>query len=145
MKIEIVPLNPQYLDMLLDACPLAVAPGDLSRAYFSPQSVSLCLLADGEPVFAGGIVSLGWRRGEAWLLPTKFFRSHVKVCLRSLKECLPRLALEGGFRRVQASCLKGVSSRILMALGFTYEGTLKGFGPSGETCDMFAQLYEVQS
>jgi len=144
MNFEVVPLNPEYLDRLLaGASHITVVAPELHRTYFSPYSVSCCMLADGEPVFAGGIVNLQWNRGEAWMLPTPFFRQHVKTCLRSLKEWMPRMAQSSGFVRVQATCVKGVSARILGSLGFSYEGTMQRFGPNGEVCDMYARIFEV--
>jgi hypothetical protein len=144
MNCEIVPLNPEYLDKLLEGAPPSMLALRVDRAYFSPGSVSCCLLADGVPVFAGGIVNLGWNRGEGWFMPTIFFRRNVKTCYRALRKYIPRMALENGFARVQATCVKGVSASILKHLGFAYEGTMRKFGPFGETCDMWAQFFEVK-
>lgn len=134
--IEIVPLTQELLDQVIPEI-LAL---ELGRSYFSQGSAGLCLMADGEPAFAGGIVNLQWRRGEAWILPTPFFRSHVKLCLKSLREHLPRLAEDLGFERVQATCVQGVSAKLFMHLGFEYEGTMRKFGPNGETCQMFSRI-----
>ncbi len=137
MKIEIVPLKPKHLDTLFrEATP------EIRKAYFSQGSASLCLLADGEPAFAGGIVNLQWNRGEAWILPTPFFRRHVKTCLRELRDYLPVLARQQGFVRVQASCMQEVSARLFQHLGFEYEGTLRKWGPNGETCTMHSRIME---
>ena len=136
---EIVPLTPEYLDKLLGE----TLASQLGRSYFSQGSAALCLLSDGEPVFAGGIVNLQWNRGEAWILPTAFFRRHVKLCLKSLREYLPKLAKECGFIRVQATCIKGVSDRIFPFLGFSYEGNMLKFGPRGETCSMYARIIDL--
>ena len=144
MNVEVVPLNLEYLGRLMVGADQSLLAAQLERAYFSPGSVALCLLADGEPVFAGGIVNMQWNRGEGWFIPTQFFRAHVKVCLRSLREYIPRMAVENGFVRLQATCVKGVSFRILQCLGFEYEGTMKKFGPNGETCDMFSRIFEVK-
>jgi hypothetical protein len=136
--IEIVELTNEHLDKLLQGAPpelLAVR-----HAYFSPGSAACCLLRDGEPVFAGGIVNLEWHRGEAWILPTRFFREHIKTCLRALAYFLPILARNSGFVRVQATCVRGCSARLFDHLGFTYEGTMKSFGPKGETCSMYARI-----
>jgi hypothetical protein len=134
MIYEVVPLNVAFLDILLKD-----ATADLRQAYFSRGSASLCLLANGVPVFAGGIVNLKWNRGEAWILPTPFFRSHVKTCLRELRDYIPSLAKQCGFRRIQATCVQGVSAKLFMHLGFEYEGTMKHFGPNGETCSMYSR------
>lgn len=144
MAYEIVPLNSDHLDKLLGNSPSPQL-AQLSRAYFSPGSVARCLLEDGEPVFAGGIVNMEWHRGVAWILPTPFFRRHVKVCLKGLREHLPRLAREFQFVRVQAECLKGVSAKLFLHLGFDYEGTMRKFGPNGETCDIYARVFEEQT
>lgn len=141
MQVSIVELDHEYLDQLLRGTSFNAV--ELHRAYFSPGSSALCLVADDEPVFAGGIVNLAWKRGEAWILPTPFFKRNIKVCLRALDEYLPKMA-KGHFVRVQATCIKGISARIFQHLGFEYEGTMKKFGPNGETCDMYARVFEEQ-
>jgi hypothetical protein len=135
--IEIVQLTRAHLYCL----PLPV--GVDIRAYFSPGSAALCVLEDGEPVFAGGIVNMEWSRGEAWMLPTPFFRAKPLTCLRHLRECLPVMASDYGFERVQATCVTGVPRKFFELLGFAYEGTLRKFGPKGETCDLHCRIFEV--
>lgn len=142
MRTEVVPLNSDLLGLLLEDAPASLLQAQLHRAYFSPGSASCCLLADGAPVFAGGIVNLQWNRGEAWILPTRFFRQHLKICLRALRAYLPCLVSECGFKRVQATCIHGISGRLFVHIGFEYEGTMKKFGPNGETCDMYARVFE---
>jgi hypothetical protein len=136
---EIVPLNSDHLDALL-AEVTGLRNAELARAYFSPGSAALCLLADGKPVFAGGVVNLMWHRGEAWILPTPFFREHVRVCMKALRATLPDIARKCGFERIQATCVQGVSSKLFLHLGFAYEGTLRKFGPNGETCTMYSRI-----
>jgi hypothetical protein len=145
MKIEIVSLNPDLLGKLLTPCPrsLSLMAPQLQAAYFSPGSTSLCLLADGEPVFAGGVVNMQWNRGEAWILPTPFFRTHLKTCLRSLKAYLSIIALDCGFRRIQATCVGHASDRLFASLGFEYEGLMRNFGPSGENCQMWSRVFKI--
>src|SRR5580692_9367672 len=134
MYREIVNLNPGYLDTLLKGAPPTLFTAQLHRAYFSPGSTSYCILEENEPVFAGGIVNMQWNRGEAWMLPTRFFREHVKLCLKAMRKHLPLLAQDGKFQRVQATCVSGVSSKIFKHLGFHFEGVMLKFGPNGETC-----------
>lgn len=137
MGYEVVPLTAEHLEKL----PL---PRGLDRrAYFSEGSASFCVLADGQAVFAGGVVNLQWGRGEAWILPTPFFRSNLKTCLWTMREFIPYIAGEYGFHRVQATCLKGISASLFRHLGFAFEGTMRKFGPNGETCDMWARFFEV--
>lgn len=145
LTCEVVPLTFDHLDALLLDVPAlsdSVISGDLQRAYFSLGSVAYCLLADGVPVFAGGVVNLQWKRGEAWILPTPFFRKHLKVCLRSIRNHLPGIASFYRFNRIQATCIEGVSAKLFLHLGFTYEGTMKRFGPNGETCDMYSRIFD---
>lgn len=137
MQIMVVPLTGEHLDAL----PL---PAGLDRrAYFTPGSMSCCILADGEPVFAGGIVNMDWKRGEAWIIPTPFFRDNLLICWREMRTVLPYLAEGWKFRRVQATCLKGASASLFRNLGFKFEGTLSSFGPNGEECDMYSRVFEV--
>lgn len=79
MNIDIVPLTAAHLEIL------PLPEGLDRRSYFSKGSAAYCVLADGVPVLAGGVVNLKWRRGEAWILPTPFFRSHLKTCFLDRK------------------------------------------------------------
>lgn len=140
--ITFAPLTHERLDMMLFGTPFACAASELHKSYFSYGSPSCCLLDEGSPVFAGGIVNLQWRRGEAWILPTDYFRSHIKTCLREMREVLPKMAIGHGFVRVQATCVKDFSGSLFRHLGFNYEGTMVKFGPNGETCGMYARIFE---
>lgn len=134
-KFEIVDLEVAHLKRLQMP---------IQESYFSKGSAAYCLLVDGEPVFAGGIVNLEWNRGEVWIAPTPFFKQHVKTCFRILKEKLPEIAIRGKFRRVQATCTTAVSEALFLHLGFEYEGTLKFFGPNGEACKMFSRVFPLR-
>ncbi len=137
MNVELVPLTPAHLEHL------PLPEGLDQRAYFSAGSISRCVLADGVPVFAGGIVNQHWNRGEAWILPTPFFRKHFKTCYRLMREAIPHMALRNKFARVQATCMVGRSPAFFRHLGFEYEGTMRHFGPEGEMCDLWARIFEV--
>ena len=136
MNFILVPLSHEHLDRLGDIS------HELRQSYFSDGSISYCLLADGQPVFAGGIVNLQWHRGEAWILPTPWFHTHIKTCYKYMVRALPTLAALGHFRRVQATCSISVSPLLFRHLGFYSEGILNAFGPNGETCHMYARLFE---
>jgi hypothetical protein len=144
MNYGVVPLHPEHLDKLIEDTPYTALAAQLRLAYFSPGSSACALLVDGTPVFAGGIVNMLWNRGEAWILPTPFLRSHPKICLRELRLHLPRMAAACRFERIQATCIKGVSGSIFEHLGFLYEGTLLRFGPHGETCNLYARIFELE-
>lgn len=137
MNVEIVPLTTDHLDHL----PL---PAGIEReAYFTDGSIARCVLADGVPVFAGGIVNLKWNRGEAWILPTPFMRQHFKTCYRLMREAIPHMALRGHFARVQAVCSCGSSTVLFRHLGFNPEGRLARYGPKNEDCFMWSRCFEV--
>jgi hypothetical protein len=136
MTLDIVPLENAHLDRM-------GVPSTLERrSYFSLGSVAYCVLADGEPVFAGGIVQMQWNRGEAWILNTAWFRSHVKTCLKIMQKWLPSMASSYGFKRVQATCIEGTKSSLIRMMGFSYEGKLQKYGPNGEPCRMYARIFE---
>lgn len=140
--MDIAPLTHENLDTLLrEADPHVTA--ELHKAYFTEGSLPYVVLVKQQPVFAAGIVNLQWKRGEAWMLPTPWFRNHVKTCLKLLIRTLPSLARNGGFVRVQATCVEGVSAKLFYHLGFRYEGTLQKFGPNGEVCRMFARIFDL--
>jgi hypothetical protein len=142
MKLEVVPLEHEHLKslMLRSTYPSPLS-DDMTRAYFSPGSVAYCLLENGDPVLAGGIVNLGWNRGEAWLIPTTFLHENLKFCLALIRDMLPKIADDYGFVRVQATCINDPSGKFARGRGFEYEGTLKKFGPNGETCDIYARIF----
>ena len=141
MECHVVPLNREHLHKLLKQVKLGITATSLEESYFSPGSIACCILADGEPVFAGGIVNLMWNRGEAWMLPTRFFHRHTGICFRHMIKELAKMAIHGGFKRVQATCAVTISTMLFDHLGFEYEGTMKGFGPSGEACHMYSRLF----
>lgn len=136
--IEIVPLTLEHLIHL--PTPDGVDP----RAYFIPGSVAECVIVDGVPVFAGGLVNLQWHRAEAWIIPTPFLHSNLRWCLSLMSERIRQMADDQGFTRVQAVCPSGISNHLFRHLGFSFEGTLRSFGPHGETCDMFALISEAR-
>jgi hypothetical protein len=142
MTLEIVEMEAEHLTKLLAVCPIdSVSRETMAKAYFSAGSAAYCLLSDGEPVFAGGIVNLQWSRGEAWILPTPFFKKHLKTCFQTLKRMLPEVAARCHFRRVQAVCSVALAETLFAHLGFEYEGSLRYFGPSGERCKMFSRIF----
>ena len=138
--MQISVLEPEHLAKLMEGAPDHMHEM-LGRAYFSPGSAAYCLIVNGDPVFAGGIVNQQWHRGEAWILPTPFFRGHVKTCFRIVKEMLPKIAAEKEFVRVQAVAVDGVPVSLFEHLGFLYEGVLRHFGPQGETCRIYARIF----
>lgn len=142
MDLEIVELDMLQMEKLMPFLSNeAMMRETLAKAYFSDGSIAYCVLADDDPVFAGGIVNLKWKRGEAWIIPTPFFRQHLKTCLGIMRNMLPGMAEAGHFVRVQAVAQNGTSPSLFKHLGFEYEGRLRNFGPHGEDCSMFSRIF----
>lgn len=142
MELKVVDLTSEHLEKIRGGVSSELEK-ESEKSYFSEGSAAYCVLADGVPVIAGGIVSLQWKRGEAWLQATPFFRAHLKTCVRAIRNVLPMMAVDHGFRRVQATCVSGVSVSLIRHLGFSYEGTMQEFGPQGETCQMWARVFPL--
>lgn len=143
MSKEVVKLEVTHLKKLLVLPSTGpVTPETLEKSYFSSGSVAYCLLDDGEPVFAGGVVNLQWNRGEAWIIPNAYFRRHQKTCLRIFKKLIPEIAVKHKFRRVQAVCAVGQPETLFRHLSFECEGELKCFGPFGERCRLYARIFQ---
>jgi hypothetical protein len=141
MVTKVVPLNSEHVAKLVAGTPLEDLKEALKESYFSKGSVSYCLLANGEPVFAGGIINMGFRGGEAWMLPTAFFHSHLKICYRVLRSMIPHAAMLCGQKREQANSTVTTSTILFEHLGFKPEGVLKHFGPNGESCHLYARFF----
>lgn len=136
--MQVIKLQPAHIDCILKQFPeLPVDP----KVYFSPGSFGYCIVENNEPVFAGGIVKLQWRSGEAWILPTTYFRKHIRICFKVLRDMLPMLAKEGKFARVQANCSIMISTSLFRALDFEYEGVMRRFGPNQEDCFLYSRVF----
>jgi len=143
MSLEFVKLEINHLKKLIVLPSTGpVTPKTLEESYFSKGSIAYCLLDGTEPVFACGIVNLQWGRGEVWIIPNEFFRNHQKTCLRIFRKMLPQVAKDHKFRRVQAVCAVDQPETLFRHMGFECEGTLKSFGPFGESCRMYAKVFE---
>ena len=139
MIYTITKLTSQHLDEF------NVAEEGCRVAYMSKGSLGYCLMANGVPVVIGGVVNADWRRGEAWMRSTPFMLCHIKSVFRYLRDMIPLMAVEGNFRRIQVVCLIDDSVdrcvRLFEHLGFEREGTMRGLGPNGEDCHMYARLF----
>ena len=137
MQIKIVPLRLEYLIKTWDTSV------EQRKSYFSDGSVAYCLLVDDIPVIAGGIVNMQWKRGEAWMLSTPFFRKHLRFSFCCARNTLVKAAKEGNFKRVQATCVTAAtpSLSLFKHLNFTREGIMKSSGPNGEDCFLYARLF----
>ncbi len=104
---------------------------------------SFTLLCDGVPVACGGVILIGWQRGEAWLLLSTLFYRHVKECYRLIKQKIMEIQRAHALRRIQALVSPDLekAQRLMEHLGFANEGLLKRYGPRGEDLLMFGRAF----
>jgi hypothetical protein len=114
---------------------------EMLTAYLSPGSAAFTLMCFNAPVASAGIINLGWRRGEAWILISSLFYKYKLTAVRELKKRLPEVATENGFCRVQAVSVIEEYGRWFEILGFEREGILRHYGPSGETVIMYSRIF----
>lgn len=100
------------------------------------------LFNDREPILCGGIVLMGWQRGEAWLLLSSLFYGHVLTSYKAVKRGFADIVSRETLRRVQAlvNPKHEAAIRFIEHLGFENEGLLRQFGPSGEDLYMYARI-----
>lgn len=113
----------------------------LLEGYLAEGSVGRTVMLEKTPVLCGGIVNLGWRRGEAWVYHTKEFRKHLKSLYKILREEFYYMAKIGSFRRVQALVFYG-NGVLLEHLKFEWEGRMRCVGPNGEDAELFARIFD---
>ena len=97
MKTELAALTISHLE--------AFGEHDPTRNALRLSGPGFCLLAEREPVAAGGIACLGLRRGVAWVLLTR--RAHDSALLmrqihRHVKTQFPLVRAALGFEQVDA-------------------------------------------
>jgi hypothetical protein len=100
------------------------------------------IVINDEIVFCGGVVLIGWNRGEAWTLMSKLFYKYPKTCFKICRDQLNKIIKEHGLLRVQALVdpkLYGGSS-FMEHLGFEYEGLLRKYGPCSEDMIMYGRI-----
>jgi hypothetical protein len=122
---------------------MPVPENDLIQGYLSQGSVAKSLLFDGIPLGCGGIINIGWRRGEAWLLTNRTFYGQLKTVYSYIFRVFPLMVREGGFVRVQATCFNLHNGNLFRHLGFEMEAShMKKYGPLGEPAALWARVFE---
>ena len=100
------------------------------------------IVIDDEIVFCGGVVKIGWNRGEAWTLMSSLFYKYPKTCFKICRNQLNDVIQKHGLKRVQAlvdpSLYGGV--RFMEHLGFQQEGLLRKYGPKNEDMWMMGRI-----
>lgn len=100
------------------------------------------LVMNGEVILCGGVMLMGWQRGEAWTLFADNFRKYPIACFKACKYVIDEAVKENDLRRVQAIVEPTVNGGIAFTerLGFKKEGLLRAFGPQGEDFFMYAKI-----
>lgn len=146
--ISIVELQPEHVRQIVESNEneghyYGMSWRDMVYAYLSPGSIAVTMLAHGSPVACGGIINVGWHRGEAFVLSSSQSWAYRKSMVKEMMRRIPEMAITGGFCRVQATCFSAGREKFFRALGFELEGNLKRFGPNGEDADVYACLFDV--
>lgn len=93
---------------------------------------------DGRIIASAGIAQIGFGMGALWaFLAADSGRQFVK-----LDRCTRRMLEIPKFRRIEASADASFmpACRWLELLGFTAEGVMRKYGPSGEDCIRYARV-----
>lgn len=101
------------------------------------------LFVNGDVVACGGVVLMGFDRGEAWTLFSILISRYPKAVIKATKSCLKNIVSEQNLKRVQAlvnpKYTKG--HRFLSFLGFQKEGLLRFYGPNGENMTLYSRIF----
>jgi len=119
----------------------SVSVEEMIRSYTIPGSRAVTIMKDKTPIVCAGIINLGWKRGEAWLLKSSLFYKYKFSILKIGKRFIPLIAKEGSFRRVQSVSFTE-NNRWFECLGFKREGILEAYGPDGQSVIMYSRIFK---
>jgi hypothetical protein len=145
--IDVIAFNPDHANLIFDlrehyGMKIDYPADKLIEAYTSPGSLARTLMVNDMPCACGGIMNMGWNRGEAWLLDGPFTFLHPIALVKSANSVFLRLASLGNFRRVQATCFTEAREGFFRLLGFEYECSMKSFGPSGQQAYIYVRVFQ---
>jgi hypothetical protein len=140
----IIPFAPEHGKLILERNKASGVEYPLSQeemitVWMIPGSQAMTLL-DPDPVVIGGIINMGWNRGEAWLEKAADYKIR-KDAFRAIRHFVDKLAEIGGFVRVQASSYQSDKCALFRHLGFIYEGARACYGPNRETSYLYARVF----
>lgn len=114
--------------------------GDIDRAQLlrDRSELAYTIRHDGEVLICAGVADLGHGRGLLWSFVSDAGRRHGHIVHRAALRFISMLT----FRRLEATCLAGVAhaAEWLERLGFSYEGTMRAWGPDGSDHDLYARV-----
>lgn len=135
MKVKVIPFEPWHLKLFDEGEFYARPELDAeTRSYLYRQIQGMTLLIGGEIAGIMGVAPIWDGLGEVTMVPSPLLYRHLKVVLRQAPTWIDTAFNVLGLRRLQALSLVDhpKHARFLKALGFTHEGTLRGYGPNGE-------------
>jgi len=97
---------------------------------------------DDEVVALIGVMPMWKGVGTLWTLLSEKSKEYGIALTRGSSRYVELLYDEFGYRRLQATTVHGneTAREWVVQLGFSYEGTMVGYGPDGESHDMYARL-----
>lgn len=103
-----------------------------------PAGPCCSVFVTGEVILCGGIVTTDAFNGIAWCVLSKHAAPHLLALHRAVTRFLGMQRL----RRIEASVLSGFAPGIrwVELLGFEHEGSMRGYGPAGETYERYAKV-----
>lgn len=98
-------------------------------------------LIDGKPIVISGVLQADVHLGTAWLLLTKDARNHMLSVTRGVSNFLENTPI----KRIQTAIRRDFKEghRWAKILGFTNETPemgMRGYGPDGQTHDLYARI-----
>lgn len=137
--IEIVKLTPDLL-RAIDPQPMQSTLGEDHVSALGQAGDAYCVLVDGVPVAAGGLVELWEGRAHAWALLGKQAKHHLLPITRAIRKRLASVP----FRRIEMAVDAGFPQAIHWAdmLGFECETPepMRAYSPDGRACYLFARV-----
>ena len=96
------------------------------------------LKVDGITMIMAG-VSIYWKgRAYAWAIVSKLAGSHMKLITKEVRKFLA----QSDIKRIETAvdCRFDAGHRWAKLLGFTYEGTMRSWGPQGDDFDLYSRI-----
>jgi RimJ/RimL family protein N-acetyltransferase len=145
MEIEVIPYKKEHAYLIYENirerdAGISSDIDELSAAW-ERQGPAYTVIIDGELVFCGGFILMGWNRAEAWTLMSDLFYKYPKACFKICRDYTNKVINEYGLKRVQAIIDVDFEAGVRFAerLGYEEEGRLKAYGPDGEDMLMFGR------
>jgi hypothetical protein len=114
------------------------------QGYYERGAAFTALNAAGEIVGCAGIQQVSEGIGNAWAIADKDKILSVSPAriYATIREYIPTLMKQYGFRRVQADCVVGIPllEHFIMEIGFVKEGVLRRVGKNGEDHILFSLI-----